>query len=84
MPARVHSRECAKGDEKAAKAQAEQWTKSLSLEGETKKDFSKLNERTGNVSENKGPLWKTGGRSWYVYENTSTYPTDPGMLLKTN
>ena len=37
--------------------------------GEAVKEL-KLNERTGNVTENKGPLWKTAGEA--------------GMLLKTN
>jgi hypothetical protein len=31
-----------------------------------------LTGRRGNVVENKGPLWKTWGRSWNVYENTGT------------
>ena len=35
---------------------------------EAKKNSSKLNERSGNVYENKGPLWKTRGRSRNVYE----------------
>jgi hypothetical protein len=35
-----------------------------------KKNSSKLNEQYGNVYENKGPLWKTGGKA--------------GMLQKTN
>jgi len=30
----------------------------------------KLNERTENVYENKGPLWKTLVQSLYVFENT--------------
>jgi hypothetical protein len=29
----------------------------------------KMTERRGNVIENKGPLWKTGGRSGNVHEN---------------
>jgi hypothetical protein len=29
-----------------------------------------LKERSWNVVENKGPLWKTRERSWNVYENT--------------
>jgi hypothetical protein len=33
---------------------------------------SKLNERTTNVIENKGPAWKTSGLSLYVYENKHT------------
>jgi hypothetical protein len=28
--------------------------------GEEKAKWSKMNERSGNVYENKGPLWKTG------------------------
>jgi hypothetical protein len=42
-----------------------------------------LTERSLNVIENKGPLWKTWGRSLNVYENKYTYPFNPGMLLKT-
>ena len=41
-----------------------------------------MNERRGNVYENKGPLWKTWGRSWNVYENKGTYLLKAGMLLK--
>jgi hypothetical protein len=32
----------------------------------------KSNERSGNVYENKGPLWKTRQRSGNVYENKGT------------
>jgi hypothetical protein len=32
----------------------------------------KLEERSGNVYDNKGPLWKTRGRSWNVVENKGT------------
>jgi hypothetical protein len=38
----------------------------------SKKDSSKLNDRRGNVYENKGTLWKTRRRSWNVYENKRT------------
>jgi hypothetical protein len=31
-----------------------------------------LNERTGNVVENKGPLWKTREQSGNVHENTGS------------
>jgi hypothetical protein len=31
-----------------------------------------LNERRGNITENKGPLWKTWQRSWNVHENKGT------------
>jgi hypothetical protein len=29
----------------------------------------KMTERYAYVTENKGPLWKTWGLSWNVYEN---------------
>jgi hypothetical protein len=45
--------------------------KSAAREG-AKKNSSKLTERSGNVYENKGPLWKTWGRSGNVYEKTGT------------
>jgi hypothetical protein len=32
----------------------------------------KLNELSGNVYENKGPLWKTRRQSWNVHENKGT------------
>src|SRR5208337_4800593 len=41
-----------------------------------------LNDRSWNVIENKGSLWKTLGRSRNVYENTGTYPVEAGMLEK--
>jgi hypothetical protein len=37
-----------------------------------RKEFFFLNERSWNVVENKGSLWKTSERSWNVYENTGT------------
>jgi hypothetical protein len=43
-----------------------------------------MNERRGNVYENKGPLWKTWGQSWNVIENKGTCGLNPGMLLKVN
>jgi hypothetical protein len=42
--------------------------KSVAAE-EANKNSSKLNERRGNVYENKRPLWKTRRRSGNVYEN---------------
>jgi hypothetical protein len=42
----------------------------------------KLNEQSGNVYENKGPLWKTRKQSGNVIENKHSYAQDPGMLLK--
>jgi hypothetical protein len=43
-----------------------------------------MNERRGNVYENKGPLWKTWGRSWNVLENKGAYGFNPAMSLKTH
>jgi hypothetical protein len=37
--------------------------------GGSKKNSSKLNERSGNLYENKAPLWKTRGQSANVFEN---------------
>jgi hypothetical protein len=42
-----------------------------------------LQERRGNVYENKGPLWKRWGKSGNVYENKGSYPLKAGMYLKT-
>ena len=43
---------------------------------------TKLQERSLNVTENKGSLWKTGERSGDVVENADSYPQNGGMLLK--
>jgi hypothetical protein len=43
----------------------------------------KMKERSLNVLENKGPLWKTPERSLNVAENKGSYPFMPGMSLKT-
>jgi hypothetical protein len=56
-------------EEKPADGLAAPLTRSLSPGQEQQKDFSKSKEQTGNVYENTGPLWKTRGRSWNVYEN---------------
>jgi hypothetical protein len=56
-------------DEKPAKRVAVSRLQSLSLEQMQEKTYSKLNERTGNVYENKGSLWKTLERTGNVYEN---------------
>jgi len=44
----------------------------------------KLNARRGNAYENKGPLWKTRGRSGDVIENKGTCGFNPRMLLRAN
>jgi hypothetical protein len=46
------------------------------------KDSSKLTEQSGDVYENKGPLWKTWGQSGNVTENKGSYSSKVGMLLK--
>jgi hypothetical protein len=43
----------------------------------------KMKERSLNVAENKGPLWKTPERSWNVGENKGSYAFKPGMCVKT-
>jgi hypothetical protein len=45
------------------------WTNSLSSEGQARRNSSKLNERTGNVFENKGTVRETPQRSLNVTEN---------------
>ena len=44
---------------------------------------SKLNERSGNVYENKGLQWKTVERSGNVIENTGSYAPTAMVLVKT-
>jgi hypothetical protein len=39
------------------------------IAGEAKKNSSKMNERRGNLYENKGPLCKIRSQSGNVYEN---------------
>ena len=54
-----------------------------SRESETR-DSLKLRERSGNVYENKGSVWKTCERSGNVIENKGTYACYGSILLKTN
>jgi hypothetical protein len=44
----------------------------LSTPGGNSKRILFLNDRSWNLIENKGSLWKAGRRSWNVYENTGT------------
>ena len=46
-------------------------------------ESSKMNEQSGNITENKGPLWKTRRKSGNVIEKKDSYAQDPGMLLIT-
>jgi hypothetical protein len=65
----THCRECAKREEKPANCLATPWTRSLVLARGSKKNSLKLTAPSGNVYENKGPLWKTPERSGNVFEN---------------
>ena len=47
-------------------------------------EVTKKTERTGNVYENKGGLWKKLERTGNVIENKGSYAMNPGMLLITN
>jgi hypothetical protein len=53
-------------------------------EGKGKLVNSKKNDQCCNVYENKGPLWKTGGKSGNVYENKASYLAKAGKSLKTH
>src|SRR5208337_1338611 len=44
----------------------------------------RMNERSGNVVENKGTRWKTCRQSGNLIENKGTYETIAGMYLKIN
>ena len=76
--------EGAQGGQRPANCYGLQRTYSLWIQGNGKKNSSKLIERTGNVYENKGSVWKTCPRILYVYEKTGSCPLNPGMLFKTN
>jgi hypothetical protein len=54
-----------------------------SLQAEGTSGNQKMRERSLNVDENKGPLWKTPERSWNPYENKGGYALKPGIYLKT-
>jgi hypothetical protein len=57
-------------------------TKGRALYEKEKDDFSKLEERGGNVYENKGPAFSSLRRSGDVTENKGSYALRAGMLLK--
>jgi hypothetical protein len=52
--------------------QAHSFSRHLSTPNGNSKRILFLNERSGNVTENKGPLGKTFHRSRNVYENSGT------------
>ncbi len=47
------------------------------------KELSKVNERSWNVYENKGPVFHGSGQSWNVVENKGSYVLIAGISLKT-
>ena len=67
-----HSGKWAKLDEKPADWLVASQTRSLSLQGEQKRNCIKLDERRTNVYENKGPVRKAPPQSENVYENKGT------------
>ena len=72
-----------KGEEEPANGGSAASTISPPREIRGSKESFKMNERPGNVIENKEPLRRTPGQGWYVYENTGSYPVIAGILLKT-
>jgi hypothetical protein len=62
----------ARAQENATYWQAQSSSCQLSKPNGNSKRILFLNERSWNVVENKGRLWKTGQQSWNVYEKTGT------------
>src|SRR5208282_1752385 len=57
------------GRKSQAERKARKWARRATdnksaVAGEAKENSSKLTKRCGNLYENKGPPWKTWGRSW--------------------
>ena len=76
------SRGHAKCDEMPGRIPALPRMISLSREGKEKRNSQKLNDRRGNVYENKRPLWKTGWQSGNLIENKCAYEFKAAILLK--
>jgi hypothetical protein len=57
-------------------------TKGRVLYEKERNDLSKVEERSGNVCENKGSAFSSPWRSGNVIENKGTYSLKAGMLLK--
>ena len=80
----VHSRKCLKRGKKPGEVPGFRWTRSPFSEEEERKNSLEMNDRCGNVYENKGPAFRSPFRSWNVIENKSSYALKPGILLKTS
>jgi len=53
-------------------------------QGKEEKNFSKVNERSGNVDENKGSAFHRLRQSGNVIENKDSYGPEAGILVKIN
>jgi hypothetical protein len=69
QPAPTQFPECAKRAKRLADLPTLRRTEWLSLLGKEERNPLKLKERSGNVYENKGPLWESPERSWNLFEN---------------
>jgi hypothetical protein len=56
---------------------------SYDLQGMEAVENSKINEQYANVIENKGPAFRSPGRSGNIIENKGSYARDTGILLTT-
>jgi hypothetical protein len=80
----VHSRKCSKWGNKPGEIHGFKLTRSPFTEEEERKNSLKMNDRSGKVYENKGPVFRSPGRSWNLIENKDGYALKPGILLKTS
>jgi len=80
----VHSRKCSKPGNKPGEVPGFRWTRSPFSEEEERKNSLEMNDRCGNVYENKGPAFSSPFRSGNVIENKSSYALKPGIVLKTS
>ena len=79
----IGSRKCGKRGQKPGKLRASRRTASRFSEAKEKKNSLKMNERSGNVYENKGSAFETRERRGNVTENKGSYALKAGMSLKT-
>jgi hypothetical protein len=74
---------CRTWGQKPGKLRASRRTTSRFSGAKEKKDSLKMNERRGNVYENKGSVFHKRGQSGNATENKGSYALRAGMLLKT-
>jgi hypothetical protein len=80
----IHSLECPKRGKKPGRLPFFRWTVSPFSEEKEKNDCLKMNERYGNVYENKGSAFPSPRLSGNVVENKGSCALKAGMLLKTS